>query len=143
MRKLILIPLIICLILTMIGCANPALEHLLQGDTYLYQQQFDAAITEYSKAIELDPEYAVAYNNRGRAYYEQGELDSAISDFDKAIELDPELVESLVSRGLTYWNKGQRNLALSDLIKLPNSTLNTPQPTTTGAGLILSRKSGV
>jgi len=45
--------------------------HLETGD---YAQ----AIKDFSKAIELDPDYAVAYNNRGLAYYNSGDFEQAI-----------------------------------------------------------------
>jgi len=34
--------------------------------------EFDEAICDYSKAIELDPKYAVAYYNRGQIHYRLG-----------------------------------------------------------------------
>jgi len=47
------------------------------------------AIADYSKAIELDPKFAPAYNARGITYAKKGDPDRAIADFDNAIELDP------------------------------------------------------
>ena len=43
------------------------------------------AIADYSKAIELNPDFA-AYNNRGNVYNRQGKYTQAISDFNKAID---------------------------------------------------------
>ena len=36
-----------------------------------------------TKAIELNPNYVEAYNNRGVAYDKQGEFDRAIEDLTK------------------------------------------------------------
>jgi tetratricopeptide (TPR) repeat protein len=33
----------------------------------LEQNDFDGAIADYNQAIRIDPEYALAYNNRGNA----------------------------------------------------------------------------
>ena len=52
--------------------------------------EMDRKIEEYSKAIALDPQDAVAYYNRGIAYYDKGDLDRAIADYDQAIALDPQ-----------------------------------------------------
>ena len=57
--------------------------------------KFDSAIADCNKAIELNPELAEAYNNRGDAYGNKGELDSAIADCNKAIELNPGTCRSL------------------------------------------------
>ena len=47
-----------------------------------------AAIKHFQRAIELDPKFARAYDNRGLCYYYQNQNDLAIADFEKAIELD-------------------------------------------------------
>ena len=46
------------------------------------------AIEDYNKAIELNSEYALAYNNRGLCYKKLGETEKAKKDFQKAAELD-------------------------------------------------------
>ena len=69
---------------------NPELsasEHLKQGEAHTDQGQWDEAIAEYSKAIELAPEVAKGYYSRGIAYDNKTQWDLAIADFNKAIEL--------------------------------------------------------
>jgi len=51
--------------------------------------QLDAAITDFNKAIELNPKYARAWLMRGRAYEALGDNDHAKGDRDKALELEP------------------------------------------------------
>ena len=51
---------------------------------------YNDAIKHYTEAIELNPENASVYNNRGVAYRDKGDFDAASEDFNKAIELDPE-----------------------------------------------------
>jgi tetratricopeptide (TPR) repeat protein len=109
------------------GSANDQAPDITQGlvEAYLllgwlYQQppvDLDAAIDDLSKAIELDPQDAVTYNNRGSAYYDQGELDQAITDLSKAIELDPELAIAYKNRGFAYGNKGELDQAIADYSK--------------------------
>ena len=41
---------------------------------------YDAAIADYSRAIEIDPNYAFAYYNRGLAYRRIGNDDAADAD---------------------------------------------------------------
>lgn len=66
----------------------------------------DERIHWYSKAIQLDPDYVLAYNARGLAYREKGDYDSAIADHRKAIELDPRCAHAYNSLALAYWSKG-------------------------------------
>ena len=46
-------------------------------------------MADCTKAIAIDPNDAVAYNDRGVAYEKKGDLDSALADYTKAIEIDP------------------------------------------------------
>src|SRR5262249_16626727 len=47
----------------------------------------DHAISDYTKAIVLDPNYAAAYNGRGRAYVSKGDYVRAVDDVTRAGEL--------------------------------------------------------
>ena len=47
----------------------------------------DGAIADYTKAIELKPDFAMAYYNRGLAKGAKGDLDGANADHTKAIEI--------------------------------------------------------
>jgi tetratricopeptide (TPR) repeat protein len=70
------------------------------------------AITDFDRAIELDPQYHVAYYYRGLAYCNQGDYDRAIADFDKAVELDPQDAEAYAERGFAYAQQGENVLAI-------------------------------
>jgi tetratricopeptide (TPR) repeat protein len=81
-------------VMLILGCSNEAApqqarDYLVKGYSFFTQSQWDRAIAEYSRAIELDPKLAAAYNYRGSAYGEKGDYDKAIADFNMAIELDP------------------------------------------------------
>ena len=47
------------------------------------------AITDFDKAVRLQPEYSSYYNNRGLVKSWHGDVEEAIVDYDKAIELNP------------------------------------------------------
>ena len=56
---------------------------------------YTGAIADLDKAIELDPNYALAYTNRGLAKAHLKQYSEAIADYDKAIELDLKTCSSL------------------------------------------------
>jgi len=85
---------------------------------YGYDGQWELAIADLDKAIALNPDYALAYNNRGWVYNEKGRYKSAIADLTKAIELAPELAIAYCNRGHSYIEKRQHDLALADFYKV-------------------------
>jgi tetratricopeptide (TPR) repeat protein len=64
-----------------------------RGADYNIKGQYDLAIQDCSKAIEIDPEFAMAYQNRGLAYKAKGQSELAHKDFDKALEFDPNIFD--------------------------------------------------
>ena len=77
----------------------------------------DKAIQHYSKALDLNPQMAEAYNNRGIAYRDKGDYPHSIEDYTKAIDLNPNYAGAYNNRGVTYSNKGDVNCAIEDYTK--------------------------
>lgn len=73
------------------------------------------AIRHFKKAIELDPNYASAYNGLGTAYGKAGQGDAAISCWEKAVELRPDFGFPLYNLGMILLGKGQKDQALIHL----------------------------
>ena len=70
-----------------------------QGDEHFKAGNLDQAITDYTRALEINPRYDVAYNNRGIAYRQKGQYDQAISDYNRALKINPRLAEAYYNRG--------------------------------------------
>ena len=90
---------------------------LQRGNFAMMLEQMDAAEAAYSRAIELKPNYAAAYSNRGRAYRRKGEYDRAINDFNEAIALNPNYAEAYCGRGVGYHDKEHYETAIGDYTK--------------------------
>ena len=58
-----------------------------RGVAYGCKGQFDKAIYDFTKAIELTPRRADVFINRGIAYESLGNYNSACDDWQKACEL--------------------------------------------------------
>jgi tetratricopeptide (TPR) repeat protein len=56
--------------------------------------RLEDGIADYTRAIELAPDFDLAYLNRGHLYMDQGDWDAAERDYNKAIELSPEVSET-------------------------------------------------
>jgi len=66
-----------------------AKEYSDRGGNYLDIGQPEKAIADFTKAVELDPEYAYAWANRGITYAHQKNVAAANDDLNKAEEIDP------------------------------------------------------
>ena len=60
----------------------------MRGRAYYKLGQHHRAINDYTKAIQLDPDDALAYNNRGISYRNLGQSTLASADEAKACSLD-------------------------------------------------------
>ena len=94
-----------------------AKAYTARGSIYADKREYDLAIADWTKAIELAPEDAEVYYNRGTAYGDKGELDKAIQDYNKAIDLDPEDDIAYNNRGVAYHNIGDFAAAIEDYSK--------------------------
>jgi tetratricopeptide (TPR) repeat protein len=92
-------------------------EERQRQQVYYDKRNYDQAIEDYSKAIELNPQYADAYSNRGNAYYDKRNYDQAIEDYSKAIELNPQYAIAYYNRGNAYYNKRNYDQAIEDYSK--------------------------
>jgi tetratricopeptide (TPR) repeat protein len=101
-------PLIIFALLFAMACTNSktAADYYNEGIELGNQGKYEQSLEAFTKAVEKDPNYADAYNNRGfYAKMELGDYKGAIEDFNKAIELGPKAkaAYSLANRGYAYF----------------------------------------
>jgi tetratricopeptide (TPR) repeat protein len=84
---------------------------------YFAQQDYAAALADFSKAIELQPENGDNYHWRGRVYQDMQDYPAALADFSKAIDLQPENGNNYFWRSLVFLETGDTAAALQDLDK--------------------------
>jgi tetratricopeptide (TPR) repeat protein len=71
-----------------IGTApTDAVAYFHRGAAHYAKGDFANALSDYSKAIEIDPAYAAAYDGRGAAYAAKGDYTHALEDVTRATEL--------------------------------------------------------
>ena len=106
-------------ILITTGCAhNKPIERFSAANwSEIGRQAIDAkhwneALNAYNKAIELNPNDASAYNNRGLAYDNLDKNDLAIADYEKAIELNPKYGDAFNNIGNSYGRRGYYKQAI-------------------------------
>lgn len=72
---------------------------LRQGNSLYKQNRYEDALVLFEKAIELNPNLAVAWNNRSRVLRELKRYAEAITSSDKAVALIPSYGDAWYNRG--------------------------------------------
>lgn len=107
-----------------------ATDYFAQGD-YDYDRGACAeAISAYTSAIDINPAFAEAYNNRAYTYMMEQDYTHALPDLDRAIQLRPDYVNALMNRGDIYnFDQIDRPRAIADYERVvalgPTESKNT------------------
>ena len=85
-----------------------------RGMTYHVLGEYQEALCDYARAIEMNPERAKFYHSRGITHRRLFEWENAVAAYDKAIELNTGFAEAYYDRGIVYKRVGQVREAISD-----------------------------
>ncbi len=92
--------------------------HIMRGTAYALKGNYDQAIIDLSKGIELDPFYDLeVYSTRGNAFVNAGRFEEGIADFTHALYLRDGDKTAYKARGTAYAVAGQYANALKDFLK--------------------------
>lgn len=92
-----------------------ASEFFEAGFSKLETGDFEAAIEEFSKVVEVQPEFLDAYLFRGVACFNLSQYERAISDWDRIVQKDPEHHVAYFNRSAARMQLEQTDLALADI----------------------------
>jgi tetratricopeptide (TPR) repeat protein len=81
--------------------------HQLLGALYAQTGQYDEALNNLNKSLELNPNQSVVYNNLGNVHLDLGQFSKAINCYDLAINLKKDYPQA-------WHNKGNAFFALHD-----------------------------
>ena len=100
-----------------------AIPYFYRAVAYDALQEFDEAMLDYTKAIQLDEKMTDAYYNRARITLSRKDLDNpkienAVNDLEKALELDPKFVDALYAMAAAKKKLGDYHSALVYIEKL-------------------------
>lgn len=119
-----------------------ALHFYNQGLDKLGRNDYKAAIKEFTQVLKFNPDYDMAYVNRGDAHRQIGEYQAAVDDYTKALQTNPtftylhnnrgslrealgdikgaiedynQAIESYPEEGIGYSNRGSARYKLGDI----------------------------
>jgi len=91
-----------------------ATDHFELGQAAFDAGNFEEAINEYQKAIDLDPQNIAAHYNRALCYRNLGQYEQALVGYSKVLELDSTFEDTYLQRGWANHNLGKYEAALDD-----------------------------
>ena len=96
------------------GNNNDSLAYYNRGISKYNAKDYEGAMSDYTKAIEINPKYADAYYNRGISKYDLENYQGAISDYTKAIEINPKYADAYNNRGIVNYSINRKDYACKD-----------------------------
>jgi len=88
-----------------------------RAELYYDVENYDEALKDYNKAIELKPDWEYPYNGRGNVFYKCYRDDEALKDYNKAIELKPDWERPYNGRGNVFSQLDRYDEALKEYNK--------------------------
>ena len=107
--------------------ASPSLSHSLAVQFYL-TRQFDQAIEQCRKTLEMDPNFGVAYAVLGQTYLAKGMNSEAAPVLEKYSALSQGSVDSLALLGYSQARRGEKSQALRTIDELKETSKNSFVP---------------
>ncbi|MCT7980900.1 tetratricopeptide repeat protein [Laspinema olomoucense] len=98
---------------------NRGFERLDIGD-------YQGAVEDYTRALQIDGNQPTAYNNRGLAKFQIGDFAGAVADYTRSLELNDNEAVVYFNRGFARFNQGDYTGAIGDytesILKAPEQT---------------------
>ncbi|MBI4685867.1 MAG: tetratricopeptide repeat protein [Nitrospirae bacterium] len=86
-------------------------EHFKKGLKAYLGKNYEIAIDEFKKAIEINPSHAVAYSNLGYIYFDLGLFDKAYEYQSRAVDFAPNYANAHYGLALVYKVRGDKAMA--------------------------------
>lgn len=87
-------------------------KELQAGIDAMSEGNYEDSIDDFSKVIDMDPDFAEGWNKRATAYYLNGELAKSMQDIQKTLSLEPRHFGAISGMGLIFLQEGDERAAL-------------------------------
>ncbi|MEO1925850.1 MAG: tetratricopeptide repeat protein [Gammaproteobacteria bacterium] len=88
-------------------------ELFRHGESAMNRGDFQAALKDFNKVIEIAPDFAEGWNKRATVYYQAGNYQASLEDIIETLKLEPRHFGAITGRGLCYMKLDKWQLALT------------------------------
>ena len=99
-----------------IDSSKPELSYKI-ASLYLQSKKKTEALQYFTKTIQLDPKYTIAYMGRASIYTDFKKYDAAIADYDKALQINKNYHYAYKARGMVKQLNKQFSEAVDDFTR--------------------------
>ena len=104
---------------------SPIINHHL-GDCYIFNGQYDNAIRQADKVLEINPQMRASLEMKGWAYASKNDWESALNIFQEVHRQTNHPLKGLLGLGFAYARTGQREKAQECIQKLEQRAATEP-----------------
>ena len=115
MKRIHLLLFLTAVLVTAETRAQSAKQYFKAGEEFMEVTKIDDAIIQFTKAIELDPDFDKAYISRAYASERLNRYQEAAEDYERAIVFQDKKPEIYYYAGNAYFKSGNRQAALANL----------------------------
>lgn len=90
------------------------ISYFKRGNSYMKSGEYSKAVADFTKVININPQFSDAYSNRGLVYLALQQPELALTDLTKGITVRPEYAVSYLKRGMAYMQLQQPKNAIAD-----------------------------
>jgi tetratricopeptide (TPR) repeat protein len=95
-----------------LGVSLKPMDYFNRGVDFFYKSQYELALKAFEKVIELKPDHADAWNNKGATLDKLGRHEESLKAFEKVIELKPDDADAWYNKGATLDKLGRHEESL-------------------------------
>jgi len=99
----------------------------IRGDVYSKDGNTLAALNDYNKSIELDPDNYESYVNRGVIYFNTNQFELAVNDYNIAAKLNKETTKIFLNRGISLMKLNRFEEAIPDFERVVKAEPNNAE----------------
>ncbi|HLS31771.1 MAG TPA: tetratricopeptide repeat protein [Flavobacteriaceae bacterium] len=99
----------------------------IKGIDEMQQENFDQAVKYFQHAVEIDPEFAFAWDNLGLSYRNLNQFDQAIEAYEQSLTIDPNGMMPMQNIAIAYQYKKEYKKAIGAFKKLAEVDQSNPE----------------
>jgi tetratricopeptide (TPR) repeat protein len=85
---------------------DKAITYYNNGNNLLNSGKLEEALASYNQAIEVNPKFIEALNNKGTVLAKMGKVDESLETFEQGLKINPDISGLWLGKGLALSMKG-------------------------------------